>query len=92
MSDVTRLCEGPASRLEFPGTDLTVLVELNNGELSIRVDKASTCVYRVVLEQATAPIDNAWLADVFRRDDRVKLRELSADVEEYVDSLNIAQG
>ena len=38
------------------------------------------------------PIENTWLADMFMRDDRVHLGKLSADVEEYVETLNIAQG
>lgn len=38
------------------------------------------------------PIENAWLADMFMRDERVQLRALCADVEEYVETLNIAQG
>jgi hypothetical protein len=92
MTDVPRLCEQATSRLDFPGTDLTVVVELNNGELSMTVSKANTSVYRVVLEQATTPLEHAWLADMFMRDDRVQLRELSADVEDYVETLNIAQG
>ena len=92
MSDVTRLRKPPASRLDFPGTDLTVFVELIDGELSMTVNKADRSVYRVVLEQATLPIENAWLCDMFMRDDRVQLGKLSADVEDYVETLNIAQG
>jgi hypothetical protein len=38
------------------------------------------------------PIENTWLADMFMRDDRVHLGKLSADVAEYVETLNIAQG
>jgi hypothetical protein len=92
MPNVTRLCKPATSRLDFPGTDLTVLVELNDGELSMTVNKADRRVYRVVLEQATQPIENAWLADMFTRDDRVQLGKLSAEVEDYVATLNIAQG
>lgn len=92
MTDAMRQCEPATSRLDFPGTDLTVFVELNNGELSMTVTKANKSVYRVVLEQATMPIENAWLADMFMRDDRVQLRALSADLEDYVETLNIAQG
>jgi hypothetical protein len=79
-------------RLDLPGTDLTVFVELNGCELSLTVNKADRRVYRVILEQATMPIENTWLADMFMRDDRVHLGKLSADVEEYVETLNIAQG
>ena len=92
MTDATRFSDATSSRLDFPGTDLTVLVVLNNGELSMTVHKADKSVYRVVLEQATAPIENAWLADMFMRDDRVQLGQLSAEVADYVATLNIAQG
>jgi len=92
MTDAMRSRKPAANHLDFPGTDLTVLVELHNGELSMTVNKADRRVYRVVLEQATLPIENAWLADMFMRDDRVQLGKLSADVEDYVASLNIAQG
>jgi hypothetical protein len=81
-----------ARRVDFPGTDLTVLAELNGSELSLTVNKAERRVYRVILEQATMPIENTWLADMFMRDDRVHLGKLLADVEEYVETLNIAQG
>ena len=92
MTDAMRLSEPATSRLDFAGTDLTVIVALSNGELSMTVNKANKSVYRVVLEQATMPIENAWLADMFMRDERVQLRALCADVEEYVETLNIAQG
>ena len=92
MMDATRLREPATSRLDFPGTDLTVFVQLSNGELSMTINKANKSVYRVVVEQATMPIENAWLADMFMRDDRVRLGELSADVDEYIKTLDIAQG
>lgn len=92
MSELVRPERSGARRLDFPGTDLTVFVELNGSELSLAVNKADRRVYRVVLEQATMPIENTWLADMFMRDDRVHLGRLSADVEEYVETLNIAQG
>jgi hypothetical protein len=88
----TRQCEPTTTRVEFPGTDLTVLLELNNGELSMTVNKANKGVYRVVLEQATIPIENVWLSDMFIRDHRVRLSELIAELEEYVESLNVSQG
>ncbi len=92
MVEVTRLSKLSASRLDVPGTDLSVFVELIGGELSMTVHKADRSVYRVILEQATLPIENAWLADMFMRDDRVQLGKLSADLEDYVETLNIAQG
>jgi hypothetical protein len=92
MSDVVRPGRSVVKRLDLSGTDLTVFVELNGSELSLTVNKAERRVYRVILEQATMPIENTWLADMFMRDDRVHLGKLSADVEEYVETLNIAQG
>ena len=92
MSDLVHPDRSVARRFDFPGTDLAVMVELNGSELSLTVNKADRRVYRVVLEQATMPIENTWLADMFMREDRVHLGKLSADVEEYVETLNIAQG
>jgi hypothetical protein len=78
--------------VEFSGTDLGVRISLNNGELTVEVMKADTLVYRVVVEQATGPIANAWIVDLFMRSDRVRLADMSAEVTEYLGSLNIAQG
>jgi len=91
MSDSTKR-QSISNRFEFPGTDLAVLVELTDGELSMTVHRAHRSVYRVVLEQATMPLEDAWLADMFMRSDRVRLAELSADLAEYVETLNVAQG
>jgi hypothetical protein len=87
-----RRCEAATTHVEFPGTDLTVLLELNNSELSMTVNKAKNCVYRVVLEQATTPIENVWLLDMFIHDHRVRLSDLTAELEEYLASLNVSQG
>jgi hypothetical protein len=84
--------EPAVGRLEFPGTDICVVVSLDNGELTMVLNKANKSVYRVVIEQATTPIENAWLADMLMREDRVRLAELSADLEEYVETLNTSQG
>ena len=79
-------------RVTFPGTDLEVIVSVAAGDLAVNVTKSGKLVYRVVIEQATGPIDSAWIVDLFTRSDRVCLADLSADVEEYLESLNIAQG
>jgi hypothetical protein len=92
MTEVMTLSQPAAGRLDFLGTDLTVFVELRDGELSLMVNKANKTVYRVVLEQATTPIENAWLSDMFMHDHRIRLAELSRDLEEYVESLNLSQG
>lgn len=92
MAQLSRPILPVCNRYNIPGTDLVVQIELKNDELCMTVNKAHASVYRVVLEQATTPIENAWLADMFMRDDRVQLGKLSADVAEYVETLNISQG
>jgi hypothetical protein len=79
-------------RLEVPGTDLVVTVRLENGELTMVLTKANAHIYRVVVEQATMPIENAWLSDMFMHDHRVSLSQMNSDLDDYVESLNLAQG
>jgi hypothetical protein len=79
-------------RLPVPGTDLEVTVRLENGELTIVLTKGNARVYRVVIEQATMPIENAWLSDMFMHEHHVRLGQMTSDLEEYVESLNAAQG
>jgi hypothetical protein len=86
------MTEPVTSRLAVPGTDLEVTVQLENGDLTMVLTKANAHVYRVVIEQATMPIDNTWLSDMFMHEHRVRLGEMSSDLEEYVESLNVAQG
>ena len=86
------MMEPVTSRLAVPGTDLEVSVRLENDELTMVLTKANAHIYRVVVEQTTIPIDNAWLSDMFMHEHRVRLGEMSSDLEEYVESLNVAQG
>ena len=86
------MIEPTTSRLAVPGSDLEVTVSLEKGELTMVLTKANARVYRVVVEQATMPIENAWLSDMFMHDHRVRLSQLNSDVEEYVESLNVSQG
>lgn len=92
MAHFTRPSMPIQNRVDIPGTDLRVQIELIEDELTMTVSKAQIAVYRVILENATKPIENAWLAEMFMREDRVQLDELSADVSDYVDTLNISQG
>ena len=93
VTNVSTLQSEPVTgRYHVPGTDLEVIVSLENDALTMVLTKANKRVYRVVVEQATMPIENAWLADMFMRDDRVRLGELSAELADYVESLNISQG
>ena len=61
------MTEPATSRLAVPGSDLEVTVSLEKGELTMVLTKANSRVYRVVVEQATMPIENAWLSDMFMR-------------------------
>ena len=92
MAHFTRPSMPVRNCFDIPGTDLMVQIELIEDELTMTVSKAQTAVYRVILENAAKPIENAWLAEMFMREDRVQLDELSADVSDYVDTLNISQG
>ena len=54
---------------------------LENGELTIVLMKANAHVYRVVVEQATIPIEQPWLSDMFMHEHRVRLCEMSSDLQ-----------
>ncbi len=93
MSATIRSREAPpVAHVALAGTDLEVCIRLENDELAIEVTKADKLVYRVVIEQATGPIENAWIAEMFVRDQRVRLADLSTDVAEYLHGLDISQG
>ena len=79
-------------RVNFPGTDLEVIVTLEDGDLTMELHKSNVRLHRVVVEQATASLDNMWLADMFVREERVRLADISADMTDYLSSLNISQG
>ena len=76
----------------FEGTDLDVRVTLEAGDLVMEVRKSGTLVYRVVVEQAAGPIESAWIVDLFMRNDRVRLSDMAAEIADYLESLDIAQG
>ena len=80
------------SQMAVPGTDLEVTVRLENGDLTMVLTKGNAHVYRVVVEQATMLIENAWLSDMFMHDHRVHLGQLTSDLDDYVESLNVSQG
>ena len=86
------MSEPITGRLAIPGTDLEVTISLENDELTMVLTKANARVYRVVIEQATIPIENAWLSDMFMFDQRVRLDQLTSDLVEYVETLNFSQG
>jgi hypothetical protein len=78
--------------LRVPGTDLEITINLEQDQLTISLNKTNAHVYRVVIEQATMPIEHAWLSDLFMHDHRVRLSEIAADLQDYVESLDLSQG
>ena len=87
---VDPVCAG--DRLHFPGTDLEVTSTLRDGDLTLDVKKAGQIVYRVVIEQAAGRLENAWIADLFCRYERIRMEDISGEMAEYLGSLDIAQG
>jgi hypothetical protein len=86
------MTEPVTSRLAVPGTDLEVTVQLENGELTMVLTKGNAQVYRLVVEEATRPIENAWLSDMFMHDHRIRLSQMTSELDDYVESLNVSQG
>ncbi len=78
--------------IQFDGTDIEVCVRLKNAAMRIDVMKSDVCVHSVIVDHAADPIEHSWLADLFAREDRVELRELANDVDEYLKSTNTNQG
>jgi hypothetical protein len=86
------MIEPVISRVAIPGADLELTVTLEKDELTMVLTKGNARVYRVVVEQATMPIENSWLSDMFMHDHRVRLGQLNSDLEDYVETLNVSQG
>ena len=81
-----------SERVKVPETDLEVTITLEKDELTIVLNKSDARVYRVRIEQATMPIEHAWLSDLFMHDHRVRLSEFASDLQDYVESLDLSQG
>ena len=84
--------EAVEQALNFAGTDLEIRASFANACLTISVLKSGSCVHRVILDHATDPIEHAWLAELFARDDRVPIGELAHEVVDYWGRLNTNQG
>jgi len=86
------MTEPGTGRWAVPGTDLEITTTLEHGDLTIVLAKANARVCRVIVEQATIPIEHAWLSDMFMYDYRIRLSELTSDLEDYIASLDLSQG
>ncbi len=78
--------------VQLDGTDIEVLVKLQDATMRIEVMKAGVCVHSVIIDHAKDPIEHSWLADLFAREDHVELRDLAQEVDDYLMSTNINQG
>ena len=84
--------DGTMETLSFPGTDLEIQACLANNSITIEVLKSGTCVHRVVLDHAVDPLEHAWLANLFAREEHVQIDKLGHQLDDYVSSLNTNQG
>ena len=78
--------------MQLGGTDIVVCVRLENESMKIEVKKSDTCVHTVIIDNAEDSLEHAWLIDLFAREDRVGLRDLANDVDEYLLTTNTNQG
>jgi len=78
--------------LSFDGADLEIKARLVENSVTIDVVKSGTCVHRLTIADVGGRMENSWIADMFAREDRVDLSSMSGEVDDYVRSLNIAQG
>ncbi|MFY0615143.1 MAG: hypothetical protein JXQ99_26675 [Hyphomicrobiaceae bacterium] len=78
--------------LAFDSADLEIKARLVENELTIDVLKSGVCVHRLTIADVVGRMENSWIADMFAREDRVDLSGMSGEVDDYVRSLNIAQG
>lgn len=77
---------------KFPGTDLEIRAKLADASLTLEVVKSGAVVHRVVLDHATDPLEHAWLAELFAKDEHVRIDEMARQLDDYVGGLNTNQG
>lgn len=78
--------------VEFGAADLEIRAQLDGDNVTINVMKSGACVHRLTIEGAVGRMEHSWIADLFAREDRVALSQLSSDAEDYISQLNINQG
>lgn len=78
--------------IKLNGTDIEVVVRLENESMVIDVNKSGVCVHTVLIDHAADPLEHGWLADLFAREDHVELRDLAKDMDAYLISTNTNQG
>lgn len=78
--------------LRFGGTDLEIRAELNSDSVTIDILKSGNCVHRLTVDDALGRMEHGWIADLFAREDRIALSQLTNEADEFVSNLNINQG
>jgi len=78
--------------LRFHGADIEIRAQQDGESVKIDIMKSGACVHRLTIDDAFDSIENSWIADLFAREDRVALSELSRDADAYIGELNINQG
>lgn len=83
----------PASQsLRFDAADMEVRAQFVNGAMTIQVVKSGACVHKLTIDDAAAPMEHSWIADLFAREERIELSKLVRDADDYISDLNINQG
>lgn len=78
--------------VHFENADLEIRAQLGDNSVTIDVLKSGSCVHRLTIDDAVGHIEHCWIADLFAREDRVSLKDLNCDAEDYVRQLDINQG
>lgn len=78
--------------MRFRSADIEIRAQQEGESVKIDIMKSGTCVHRVTIDDAFDAIENSWIADLFAREDRIALSQLSRDADDYVGGLNINQG
>ncbi|MBS0241359.1 MAG: hypothetical protein JSS20_04225 [Proteobacteria bacterium] len=84
--------ESSAGKLTFKSADVEIWASLGDKDVTIDVVKSGARVHRVTVSGAVGRMEHSWLAELFSREDKVDLRAISHDAEDYVSNLDIRQG
>jgi hypothetical protein len=78
--------------MHIDGADLEIRASLASEAVTIDILKSGSCVHRITIADATAPMEHPWIAELFAREDKVELGSIAREVDDYVGSLDIRQG
>ncbi|MGI9520755.1 MAG: hypothetical protein ACR2PG_03805 [Hyphomicrobiaceae bacterium] len=78
--------------VNFDQADLEIRAQLEGNSVTINILKSGSCVHRLTIEDAVGRMEHSWIADLFAREDRLTLTDLTREAEDYISELNINQG